>query len=131
MWSTSFCVICASSNAFRLATWKPWQRVMSSIWLTSGVSTDSPVPGMYTGFVGEAPRRRREVAPPLGGREDEGAAAVRHQAALQQVKWVADHAAIEDVFDGNQIAHHRPRHLVRPPARGDGDGGEMLVRGAG
>jgi hypothetical protein len=50
--------------------------VKSSIWLTIGVSALSPVPM-------KVDRLPREVAGALGGDQDQGAAAIGHQAALQ------------------------------------------------
>ena len=66
----------------------------------------------------------------LGADDDDGAAGVGDQAAVEEVEGVGDPARREHVVDGDRIAHHRLRVEDRPLASGDGDLGELLVGGS-
>ena len=63
----------------------------------------------------------------LGADDDDRAAGVGDEAAVEQVEGVGDPAGGEDVVDGDRVAHHRFGVERRPLARGDGDLGELLV----
>ena len=84
--------------------------------------------------------RLGEVARALLRDEHQRAAAVGHDAAVEQVEGVADHPRVEHVFGGDRPAaavgraavraHHRHRVEVGPGAGRGGDVGEMLLGGA-
>ena len=75
-------------------------------------------------------RLRREILGPLGRRQDQRAAAVGHQAALQQAERIGDHPRAQHVVDGDRIAERRARVLRRPLALHHRDHGDLLVRHA-
>ena len=66
----------------------------------------------------------------LGADDDDRAAGIGDEAAVEEVERVGDPARGEHVVDGDRVAHHRLRVEGRPLAGGDGDLGELLVRGA-
>ncbi len=74
--------------------------------------------------------RALEVGGTLVGGEDEGPAAVGHQAALQQVERFGDHARLEHVVDRDRVPERGPRIHRRPLALDDGDHRQVLVGGA-
>jgi hypothetical protein len=73
-------------------------------------------------------RLLREVAAALGRDPDHCAAAVGHQAALQQPERAGDHPQIEHVVDGDRRFERGVRVLRRPFALHDRDHRQLLVR---
>src|SRR5579884_3447212 len=58
---------------------------------------------------------------PLPGSDDDRAAAISNEAAVEQVQGFSDPARVENIFDGNGIAHHGLLVHRSPFARGYGD----------
>ena len=75
-------------------------------------------------------RLGREILGAVGARQDQRAAAIRHQAAFQDAHGVGDHAAVEHVLDRDRVAEHGARVLARPFALHDGHRRQILVRHA-
>ena len=75
-------------------------------------------------------RLGREILGALGGGQDQRAAAVGDQAALQQPERIGDHARAKHVLDGDRIAERRARVLRRPLALHHRHHGDLLVRHA-
>jgi hypothetical protein len=70
----------------------------------------------------------REVAGALGGDQDQGAAAIGHQAALQQPERVGDHPRVQHIIDRDRRLEGGARLLRRPFALHDRDHRQLLVR---
>ena len=60
-------------------------------------------------------------------REDQRAAAIGDEAALEQVERVGDHPRFEHVLHGDRVAEAGARVPRRPLALHHGDHGELLV----
>src|SRR6516164_8870316 len=93
----------ASANALLPATRKAREDVKSSIWLIIGLSTLSPVPTMYTGFLGKSFARSalvRMSAPP--------------PSVTRQQKRIGDHARLQDIGDRDRFLEGRAGVPGRP-----------------
>ena len=75
-------------------------------------------------------RLLRKILRTVGGGEDQRAAAIRHQAALQQAERVGDHLAVQHVVDRDRVLEGRARILARPFALHHGNHRHLLVRDA-
>ncbi|WP_431270672.1 hypothetical protein [Dankookia sp. P2] len=75
-------------------------------------------------------RLDREILGAVGLRQDQRAAAIRHQAALQDAEGIGDHPAVQHVVDRDRVAEHGARVLPRPFALHHRDRRQVLVRHA-
>ena len=66
----------------------------------------------------------------IGMRDDDGAAAVRHHAAIQLVQRRGDHRRGEHLFHGDDIGQHRMRVVLRVMRGRDLDPGKLFRGGA-
>jgi hypothetical protein len=69
----------------------------------------------------------RQVAGALRRSQDDRAARVGHEAAVEEVERPRDHARRQDVVDGERVTHDGARVQLRPLAGRDGDLGELLA----
>ena len=63
----------------------------------------------------------------LGPRDDERAAAVADDAAVEPMQRVGDHRRVDDVLDGDDVAQHGVRVVLGVMRGGDLDPGELLA----
>ena len=69
----------------------------------------------------------RKILGAVGAGEDQGAAAIGDEAALQDAERVSDHFRVEHVLDGDRLLHRGARILRRPLALRHGDHGDLLM----
>ena len=77
--------------------------------------------------VAEDPHGRpRQIGCPLRGHDDHGPAAVRDEAAVEQVERLRDPPRRQHVLDGDRVAHERLLVEAGPPPRRDRHLGQLL-----
>ena len=70
---------------------------------------------------------QREGGRVLFAGDDDRTAPVGREAAFEAVQRVADEGRREDVLDGDQVSHHRPRHLGGPASLSHRHRRELLL----
>ena len=73
--------------------------------------------------------RPRQAPRHLGLHDDDGAAAVADDAAVEPVQRIGDHRRVDDVLDGDDLAQHGVRIVLGVVRGGHLDPGELLARG--
>ena len=75
-------------------------------------------------------QRSLQLARDFWTRDDQGAAAIRDETAVQTVQRIADHRRIDHVLDGDQLAQHGVGIVLGMMGSRDLDPGELLAGGA-
>ena len=111
---------------------EPELAAVAEVFASGWLSGAGPTCLAFERFAGadEPDHRPRERLRNLGARDDHGPAAVAHHAAIQAVQRIGNHRRGQYVVDGDPVAQHRVRVVLRVVRGGHLDPGDLFGRRA-